>query len=82
MKRLIVVGIICLLFIVVSAFWFINFKTDTETSMGSRFVMVENGFNTNVVYDRYTKVMYVQSGKFFTMLVDADGKPLLYENKE
>ena len=51
----------------------------------SRFKVVENASLWCVVYDRDTKVMYTVSyGGYncgnFTLLVDADGKPLLWEN--
>ena len=35
----------------------------------------------NIVYDKYTKVMYaVSNGGYFTLLVDANGNPLLYKD--
>ena len=47
-------------------------------------VQVELAGNYCIVYDKYTKVMYaVSNGGYnsgnFTLLVTADGKPLLYE---
>lgn len=50
----------------------------------SRFVKVEQTRTWMVVYDEDTKVMYsVSCGAYnkgtFTMLVNADGTPLLYE---
>ena len=50
----------------------------------SRFMMVENCDPWRIVVDRETKVMYAVSiGQYnrgtFTLLVDADGKPLLWE---
>ena len=52
----------------------------------SRFVCVEDKYEWKVVYDRYTRVMYaVSQGSYnrgtFTLLVDADGKPLLWNGK-
>ena len=58
-----------------------NNKTTDNTSM---FVEVERGESWRVVYHKETKVMYVISlwnynrGNF-TVMVDADGKPLLWE---
>lgn len=52
----------------------------------SRFVLVERCCIFDVVYDRETKVMYTvstdgrNSGNV-TVLVDNDGKPLLYEKE-
>lgn len=50
----------------------------------SRFVRVENATTWQVVADRETGVMYaVSAGMYnlgtFTLLVDADGKPLLWK---
>ena len=50
----------------------------------SRFVQVENASTWQVVADRETGVMYaVSAGMYnlgtFTLLVDADGKPLLWK---
>ncbi len=53
-----------------------------DTSM---FVEIEQAGTWEVVYHKETKVMYVVScGAYnngtFTLLVDADGKPMLWEN--
>lgn len=53
----------------------------------SRFMMVENCDPWRIVVDRETKVMYAVSiGQYnrgtFTLLVDADGKPLLWEGED
>lgn len=53
----------------------------------SRFMEVENSWNWRVVVDRETGVMYaVSNGSYnmgtFTLLVDADGKPLIWEDKD
>lgn len=50
----------------------------------SRFMEVENSWNWRVVTDRETGVMYaVSNGSYnigtFTLLVDADGKPLIWK---
>lgn len=52
----------------------------------SRFKVVENASLWCVVYDRDTKVMYTVSyGGYncgnFTLLVDSEGKPLLWNGK-
>lgn len=51
----------------------------------SRFEVVESAWNWWVVADKETGVMYtVSRGTYnmgsFTLLVDANGKPLIYEN--
>lgn len=60
-----------------------SIESDTTTSM---FVAVEKAGLWEVVYHKETKVMYVISlgaynGGNFTLLVDADGKPMLWEEK-
>lgn len=52
----------------------------------SRFMMIEKCIPWEVVVDRETKVMYAVSlGMYnqgtFTLLVDADGNPLLWEGE-
>ena len=51
----------------------------------SMFVVIEATDTWEVVYHKKTKVMYVVScgaynGGTFTVLVDADGKPMLWED--
>lgn len=53
-----------------------------DTSM---FVEIEQAGTWEIVYHKETKVMYVVScgaynGGTFTLLVDADGKPMLWED--
>lgn len=53
----------------------------------SQFVTVESTYNWDIVYDKETGVMYaVSRGVYnqgtFTLLVDAEGKPLIYEGVE
>lgn len=58
-------------------------KNEDDTSM---FVKVETTMSWDVVYHKDTKVMYAVSaggynGGTFTLLVDADGKPMIYEGE-
>ena len=63
-------------------------KTEQEPVNVSRFERVEyNDFSWEIVADRETGVMYaVSSGGYnrgtFTLLVDADGKPLIRDKGE
>lgn len=60
---------------------------DVQEGTKSRFITVEDGYVFDVVYDRYTKVMYgvavygTGSGDM-TVLVDETGQPLLYNSEE
>lgn len=62
-----------------------NIDIEIQTSESSRFVIIESTSIYNIAYDQYTKVMYaISRGGYncgnFTLLVDSDGNPLLYEN--
>lgn len=53
----------------------------------SRFVLIEKDRSWKIVYDRETKVMYAVSygssnRGTFTLLVDENGDPLLYDAQE
>ena len=55
-----------------------------ETENGSMFLKVEDGDGYFVVYHKETKVMYtISTGTYnlgnFTVLVNADGSPMLWE---
>ena len=58
-------------------------KDEIEQSNLSMFVLIENGDGYKIVYHRETKVMYaISDGIYnlgtFTVLLDADGTPMLY----
>lgn len=62
-------------------------KDTEEVKYTNMFVTVESKWSYKVVYCRDTKVMYVISrGDYnegnFTLLVNADGSPMLYEGSE
>ena len=83
MKRLIVIVLVVVMLLSLSA---CATKRTKETIKGetSRMVYVEEAGDYCIVYDKYTKVMYavsngVYNGGNFTLLVTADGNPLLYE---
>ena len=61
-------------------------KESTEEST-SMFVLVETASTWRIVYHRESKVMYaVSNGGYntgtFTLLVDADGKPMIWKNEK
>jgi hypothetical protein len=58
-------------------------EVDTDSPAPSMFIEVEHTTDWRVVYHKDTRVMYaVSSSSYnygtFTLLVDADGKPLIY----
>lgn len=84
MKRIIV--LIALLLLVGCARVEMAEPEPTKTGETSRFVIVETTTIWKVVVDKDTHVMYVVSlGDYnkgtFTLLVDADGKPLIYKRE-
>jgi hypothetical protein len=83
MKRLITIVLVTVMMLTLSA---CSTKKSSEVVKGkdSRMVVVEDTSTYCIVYDKETKVMYaVSDGAYtygnFTLLVDANGNPLLYE---
>ena len=86
MKKLITVALIALMILTMTA---CTTKKTSEAVKGeaSRMIEVENTDSYCIVYDKYTKVMYAVSDSMynygcFTLLVDANGNPLLYNEAE
>lgn len=82
MKRLITIVLMAVMMLSLSA---CSTKQTSEVVKGetSRMVYVEETSRYCIVYDKYTKVMYAVSNSGhnygnFTLLVDANGNPLLY----
>ena len=60
--------------------------TEAEVPPPSMFISIEKGDSYRVVYQKETKVMYVVSdGGYnrgtFTLLIDENGDPMLYEGE-
>ena len=77
--------IISLVFLMVILSGCMETATEERPKQLSRFVLVENTAVYNVVYDKETKVMYAVShygagSGVFTLLVNADGSPKLWED--
>lgn len=47
----------------------------------NRFVTIDYGINYEIVYDKETKVEYTVKNGMYTVLVDAEGQPLLYKGE-
>lgn len=82
MKKLIAIVLITLTMLSMTA---CATKRTSEVVKGetSRMIALESTDSYYIVYDKYTKVMYaVSNGSYnhgtFTLLVDANGNPLLY----
>ena len=79
MKRLICILMLSLLLVGCGK----SSESDVGTGKKSRFVCVEDSMSWRIMADRETGVMYVMSCGInntgtFTLMVDADGNPLIY----
>ena len=78
--------IICLSLAILLLFTFVGCSDEDTSSQGDfpMFVLIEKeicyGYTYRIIYHKETKVMYaLDHYNHFTVMVDADGKPLLYE---
>lgn len=81
-KLMMVVLVICMLLTGCGA----KMKRENQETDKSMFVMLELGATYEIVYHQKTKVMYaISRGVYncgtFTVMLDADGKPLLYKEQ-
>ena len=79
--------IIVLVFLAVILSGCVQTATEERPIQVSRFVQVENTGVYSILYDKETKVMYAVSyygsgSGVFTLLVNADGSPKLWEDGE
>ena len=83
-----VFALVCvfIIFVVVSLFCkvFVKFRSAKENEANSMFEVVEDGGDLYyVVYHKLTNVMYtVSSNGEFTVMVDANGEPLIYSKED
>lgn len=90
MKKLKYLAVIVLVCAVFSSCSYVGMKRESETDPAeqlSMFVEVEKYLTWQVVYHKETKVMYAVSsinapGGFFTLLVNSDGTPQLWEREQ
>lgn len=74
--------------VAVMAVWMIACdKSESNAKTQSMFGYVEFGSNYEIVYHKETKVMYaISDGSYnhgtFTLLVNPDGTPMLYESED
>lgn len=83
MKKL---KLVILSIVVISMLFVLTGCTSSEAETERQFVKIGNEGAYDICYHKQTKVMYVVSNCFyvqgvFTLLVDAEGKPLLYEGE-
>ena len=79
-----VIGIIL---IIISLVILTGCTSESTAVIGERFIYIGEGIGASeIYYDKETKVQYMyyshyQRGAFATVLVDAEGKPLLYQGE-
>lgn len=79
---IILVFLVIILFIVALIFGEdIELETKTEEYPEDRFVKILDYGNNFVIYDKETKVQYFASTSGITVLLNQEGKPLLYEGE-
>lgn len=81
----VVAGVVMMLivFSMIIAACVLSVKEDSENeSIKNQLERVQGGYRQSVLYDRDTKVMYLWDYRGgYTVMVDADGDPLLYEGE-
>lgn len=85
MKRIFLLCIACMVLLCGCSGFAKTEKANEKQEKISMFVEVEKTMNWKVVYHKETKVMYaVSDGGYgtFTLLVNADGTPMLYKGGE
>lgn len=85
-RRVLIFAITFMLFIGLTACDYAEVEKESEKE-SSMFIEIEEASYWSVVYHRETKVMYaVSNGSSnrgtFTLLVDENGKPMLYQAEE
>lgn len=60
--------------------------TETDQQETSRLYVIDNSMSYRIYVDKETKVMYLRtkqgSGEALCVMVDADGKPLMWRGEE
>lgn len=86
MKVRIISAVVILLILVLSILLCTNVHSSEIKNefVSGRFVKIRGGFDYNIYVDTKTKVMYWSNGTNggIAAIIDADGKPILYEEEE
>lgn len=84
MKK-IIISLLIVLGVIFSGWLLKDITIQDINATDNRFILAHNENEFKIYYDKKTKVMYlvksVYKGGGITLLVDADGKPLLYEGE-
>ena len=82
MKK-IIISLLIIIGIVLTGWWLKDVTISNNYAENERFVIIQQRYDEKVMYDKETKVEYFMFGGFrdgggITVLVDKDGKPLIY----
>ena len=82
MKK-IIISLLIIIGIVLTGWLLKDVTISNNYAENERFVIIQQRYDEKVMYDKETKVEYFMFGGFkdgggITVLVDKDGKPLLY----
>lgn len=85
-KLMVVVLIVCIFLTGCVADMKREYNIKNQETNVSMFIVLETGTNYKIVYHQKTKVMYaISTGAYnsgtFTVMLDTDGKPLLYKKQ-
>lgn len=84
MKK-IIISLLIVLGVIFSGWLLKDITIQDINATDNRFILAHNENEFKIYYDKKTKVMYlvksVYKGGGITLLVDAEGKPLLYEGE-
>lgn len=84
MKK-IIISLLIIIGIILTSWLLKDVTIQDVNATDTRFILVHNEGDLEIYCDKKTKVMYlvksVYKGVGITLLVDADGKPLLYEGE-
>lgn len=84
MKKKIVISVLIIAGIILTGWLLKDVTVSNNYAENERFVIIQKEPNGKVMYDKETKVEYFMFGGYkdgggITVLIDKDGKPLIYE---
>lgn len=81
--RIQIIGFVCTVIIILCLYFLYMIKDDkhqhSSMSKSGYFEVISYGYNNKsnikIVYDKSTRVMYIDNGKTFTVITNIDGTP-------
>ena len=79
----ILISIAMIILIILLAYIFKDIITVNSNASDERFILINSEWIFDIYYDKETKVQYsISRGGNLTVLVDTEGKPLLYQESK